>query len=1031
MSVFKQDYQRLWESSVTELAELAIAEDPTCFSPTDKPPSVPNMNVTQVYEYARRTYARYLFVYQRLERCYEGITHPQKRQDIARMLEIVLVKLCQLRSIVVKWAPFNPEVKEAQKGKPLRSVPNEYTTFDDLLAELKVQPEAFEVPVPTMYISEREEELKKRNQLLIGYNSLKLGVEKVIVEIDPEIKEYEASQLPEITPDDAINMIVRMERCRQGALKVAKLKEEQAQQATALVEAMRAAERAEAAYISALEAAGFTGTLGEDISAETDDARRAALEIATRAAQAAAAPKRTKHAPTGEDGEDPDDLITPHEGATLIQTMIRGFLCRRRYVKLHKAELAFLGMVDTNRQKLKGYEKTLGGVVAGRLRTQAEHRQGLVKALPDLHNLVIEEDGNEIRDKLKAERLAWFTSQLAIGEVPEDLTGFYAMKAIEAAGGPEAVAEAEAKAKAEADAKAKAGGGDAKKDAKGKGGPPEPEPESAPKLLGPSAWTKSIASLINEFRDKWEGRDERDNPLQKHDEALARNVVLPSVAEKLRLEVDATLAQQLANFKAAQVDKKKDKKKKEKKVKEKKVKVKPLPGAKLCAGMDIDAMLAELIQNRIINSPRENATFSTFLGGHNVLGSSYNSKDTPSQRHPVTKHWIPADPSMAQVRESLLVTSVIPLGSAYIRKQLEDFSLEKNIGPKNRAPRSIMLYGPRGTGKTHLAQAVANATGALFFNLSAGNTEGKFTEKDGQKKLLHMVFEVAKDPSLGPSIIYIDEVEKMIPGPPPKGKPKPDPNGPSRFKKDLGIYINSLTHEHSCQVIACSSFPEESDPKSLADCFDRFIHVPFPDYATRLLTWKQELQRVFSFVLTELPEETTRRLKREQKAAAKGEFLSGSGAPTLPIVDAAPWSTEPQNIGQPSGEALAAAGANSIALSSGFGPLPMSLTAALTNSEEQHPLLASLNFSALATVSNGYSIGAIKFAILDALSLRRLDRLDVLPLSESDFIASLARQERVYKDRSEILADFGAKATGLEAARIIEAGSADPKAKKK
>jgi len=988
------------------------------------------MNAVQVYEYARRSYARYLFVYQRLERCYEGITHPQKRQDIARMLEVVLVKLCQLRSIIVKWAPFNPEVKEAQKGKPLRSVPNEYTTFDDLLAELKVQPEAFEVPIPTMYVSEREEDLKKRNQLLSGYNTLKLGVDKVVVEMDPEIKDSEASQLPDISADTAINMIIRMERCRQGALSVAKLKEEQAQQATALVEAMRAAERAESAYVAALEAAGFTGTIGEDISAETDDARRAALEAAARAAKVAAAPKRTKHAPTGEDGEDPDDLITPHEGATLIQTMIRGFLCRRRYVKLHKADLAFLGMVDTNRQTLKGFEKTLGGVVAGRLRTQAEHRQGLVKALPDLHDVVLVEDGNEIRDKLKAERLAWFTSQLAIGEVPEDLSGFYAMKAIEAAGGPEAVAEAEAKAKAEADAKAKAGGGDPKKDAKGKGGPPEPEPETAPKLMGPSAWTKSIATLVNEFRDKWEGRDERDNPLQKHDDTLAKKVVLPSVAEQLRLEVDATLAQQLANFKAAQADKKKDKKKKEKKVKEKKVKVKPLPGAKMCAGMDIDAMLAELIQNRIINTPRENATFSTFIGGHNVLGFSYNSKDTPSQRHPVTKHWIPADPSMAQVRESLMVTSVLPLGSAYVRQHLEEFCLEKNIGPKNRAPRSIMLYGPCGTGKTHLAQAVANATGALFFNLSAGNTEGKFTEKDGQKKLLHMVFEVAKDPSLGPSIIYIDEVEKMIPGPPPKGKPKPDPNGPSRFKKDLGIYINSLTQEHSCQVIACSSLPEESDPKSLADCFDRFIHVPVPDYATRLLTWRRELQRVFSLVSTELPEESARRIKREQRAAAKGEVPPGTGAPSLPVVDAAPWSTEPQNIGQPSSEALTAAGANSISLSAGFGPLPMSLTAALTDSEEQHPFLINLNFSALATISNGYSIGAIKYAIIDALSLRRLDRLDALPLSESDFIASLARQERIYKDRAEIFSDFGAKVSGLDAARTVDAGAADPKKKK-
>ena len=253
----------------------------------------------------------------------------------------------------------------------------------------------------------------------------------------------------------------------------------------------------------------------------------------------------------------------------------------------------------------------------------------------------------------------------------------------------------------------------------------------------------------------------------------------------------------------------------------------------MCAGMDIDAMLAELVQNRVVNNPSPSATFATFVGGVNAVASAYNSRDTPSQRHPVTKHWMPADPSMAQVRESLMANVVLPLGSSAVRQQLEEFCAAQLIGPRARAARAILLYGPAGTGKTHLAQAAATACGAIFFNLSAGNTEGKFTEKDGQKKLLHMAFEVAKDSSLGPAVIYIDEVEKMIPGPPPKGKPKPDPNGPARFKKDLAVYINSLTAEHACIVIASSSAPEEADPKSVADCFDRFVAVGCPDYATQ------------------------------------------------------------------------------------------------------------------------------------------------------------------------------------------------------
>ena len=47
---------------------------------------------------------------------------------------------------------------------------------------------------------------------------------------------------------------------------------------------------------------------------------------------AATAPRRVKHAPTGEDGEDPDDLLTPREAATAIQRIVRGFVARRRAV---------------------------------------------------------------------------------------------------------------------------------------------------------------------------------------------------------------------------------------------------------------------------------------------------------------------------------------------------------------------------------------------------------------------------------------------------------------------------------------------------------------------------------------------------------------------------------------------------------------------------------------------------------------------------------------------------------------------------
>jgi len=437
----------------------------------------------------------------------------------------------------------------------------------------------------------------------------------------------------------------------------------------------------------------------------------------------------------------------------------------------------------------------------------------------------------------------------------------------------------------------------------------------------------------------------------------------------------------------------------------------------MCTGMDIDAMLTELIQYRIINNPRATATFENYYGNANMFASSYNVKDTPAQRHPVTKHWIPLDPSMAQVRESIMANAVLPLGSLEVRKSMEEFATNARIGPKNRCPRSMLLYGPHGVGKTHLAQAVANATGALFINLSSGNTDGKLPEKGGQAKLLHMAFEVAKDPAFGPVVIYIDEVEKMIPGPPPKGKPKPDPNGPARFKKELPIYINSLTVDHSVMVIGCTSEPEVADPKSLADCFDRFIYIPLPDYGTRLQIWKHELENTFSIVPRVLPSPFTKNKKKTTETTTTTTTTNTENTEATPTETNEPSNNTNSN--------------SNIGISiHGFNALPLSPTTTYVDDRVAHPLLDHLNITALATISNGYPVGSIREAIRLACTLRRLDALDTRPIEEMDFINTLSRCSRVYTANIEILNDFTAKITGLETARVVPEASAAPAKKK-
>lgn len=72
------------------------------------------------------------------------------------------------------------------------------------------------------------------------------------------------------------------------------------------------------------------------------------------------------------------------------------------------------------------------------------------------------------------------------------------------------------------------------------------------------------------------------------------------------------------------------------------------------------------------------------------------------------------------------------------------FFLSGSQAVHEQAPltKSILLAGPRGTGKKMLVQAVCNEVGANMFDLTAANIAGKYPGKDGLKMLIHLVFKV-------------------------------------------------------------------------------------------------------------------------------------------------------------------------------------------------------------------------------------------------------------------------------------------------
>lgn len=76
-----------------------------------------------------------------------------------------------------------------------------------------------------------------------------------------------------------------------------------------------------------------------------------------------------------------------------------------------------------------------------------------------------------------------------------------------------------------------------------------------------------------------------------------------------------------------------------------------------------------------------------------------------------------------------------------------------------KPPRGVLLYGPPGSGKTLIARAVANETGAFFFLINGPEIMSKMAGESESN--LRKAFEDAE--ANAPAIIFIDEIDSIAP----------------------------------------------------------------------------------------------------------------------------------------------------------------------------------------------------------------------------------------------------------------------------
>jgi transitional endoplasmic reticulum ATPase len=166
---------------------------------------------------------------------------------------------------------------------------------------------------------------------------------------------------------------------------------------------------------------------------------------------------------------------------------------------------------------------------------------------------------------------------------------------------------------------------------------------------------------------------------------------------------------------------------------------------------------------------------------------------------------------MAQIREM-------------IELPLRHPQLFKTLGVK--PPRGVLLYGPPGSGKTLLARAVANETGAFFFLINGPECMSKMAGE--AEANLRRAFEEAEKNA--PAIIFIDEIDSVAPK-----RDKTSGEVEKRVVSQLLTLMDGMKGRNNVVVIAATNRPNTIDTALRRfGRFDRELDIGVPDDNGRL-----------------------------------------------------------------------------------------------------------------------------------------------------------------------------------------------------
>jgi len=549
----------------------------------------------------------------------------------------------------------------------------------------------------------------------------------------------------------------------------------------------------------------------------------------------------------------------PDSAATVIQKLFRGFKTMKQARMMREEELVFIGMKQPEPKPRELDPVCRQTDIRSRRKIiQAQNKDEYEEALVNIRRKIYDDEGVDMREQMMDMVRQWFVNwheqNGSFPEYPEDpdvpggsMTIFEPPDMVEA---PEEEEEGDGKKKDDKK------GGDKKKDDKKKDdkkkGKDEEEDDDTPAELPPSQFVLKMQACTEKFCQVWQDRDETHNFPQKYDAELIREALRPGVRDEIRLkEVDTVMKEELENLRLAVEKGKKGKKKKGKKKgkgkgkgkKGKKDKIKDLTPDRT-----MDSLIKDLVDKDILQLPAQ-------VGVRDYVGH-YKNLDAVEQK--AMDPQVP-EPSMAQIRQTVIEQLILPLGSLTAHQQAPYV---------NKA----LLYGPKGTGKTLVVEAICRETGANLINLSARNLDPggpgsgrvKYPDKKGAQSAVMMInicFKVAR--ALAPTVMLFDDIEWTFLTDKKKVKAQwPGEKPPSRFVKDFLKEAKKINKNDRILILGTSNRPfllEKGDLKKFNAFFSNGkapkkgdeedkaralkLFLPLPDYASLQLLWKTLIVR--------------------------------------------------------------------------------------------------------------------------------------------------------------------------------------------